>query len=106
MTSRSRARFYVDHEGHDVSIGPRSACCLTCKRGYLEADRVIIQRATDGGVKAEDLLPAERMAVVRALTAKGIPARQVADRLGMSKRHVERDLARLRELGSGWQVAS
>lgn len=109
QNQQRRDRFDADHRGHDVvehPNGSRPRTCQTCKRGDLAADPVMIARAVAGGVKAEDLLPAERMEAVRLLTAKGWSARKISDRLGMPDRRVVYDRANLRRLGPDWSVAT
>lgn len=109
QNQRRRTQFDADHEGHEIiehPSGSRPRTCLTCQRGDLAADSVMVQRAVEGRAKAADLLPAERLEAVRILTAKGHSAREIAGSLGMTDRLVVRDRARLRELGPAWQVAA
>ncbi|MEU0317082.1 helix-turn-helix domain-containing protein [Nocardioides sp. NPDC006273] len=74
--------------------------CRQCRRDswrrwyrahYIPAapDHVAVNRATDGDPPAR-LTPRERAAVIHRLDAYGYTARQIADRIGCSKRTVHR----------------
>lgn len=54
-------------------------------------DAVLVERAVAG--RPVELNPGERAEVVRLLTARGLSARQIADRVGCSQRQVVRDRA-------------
>ncbi|ABW14411.1 transcriptional regulator, LuxR family [Parafrankia sp. EAN1pec] len=93
----TREEYLDEHAGHELRTRVNGTVyCLACWRGESDIDEVAVERAI-AGEPPERMSIAERHHAIRRLHGKGPSAREIARRLSISSRTVQRHVALIRE---------